>query len=980
MKKFTLTLCLLCVALFGQKAVAKDIYGFLAGSTSSSLTSLGLYSFDTQSAGNMELVAPLSFQFWGGGFGGGYYYMSLSDDAFGYMPEGLCYYDIENQKPYIPGFTQEYYYCDMTYDYSTSTMYGIATRKYDSQCVPTLVSIDLTTGSTTDIGQFAESVASVACSLYGEMYAMTTDGRLFNVDKTDASLFLVGNTDVKTDIYETRQSLEFDRATDELYWSALAEGQSAILAKVSPKDAVISSRTEVENNSLMLGLHIPFEIAGADAPAKVDNLTLSAEGTSVTLTWTNPTKTFGGSDLADDGLTLITITCNGTVIKSFQNPVKGEQMSFQTDITGATTPAALRFIVHAHNAAGRGEGAAVKALRAGSDFPDAVGNLTLESRDGNASLTWSAPTAGKNGGSLDPTKLTYVVTRDYDGHVFDPVTETSFTDTDITGSYYGSYTVKCVNETGEGPALTSSKIALGTPLAPPYSADLATDQGRAQWLAVDANDDGVTWLFLPNNNAVKYPYNMRSDANDHLMSLPMNLSSGDSYEVSYTIYAKSFFGSSENFRLSLLSADGTETVLEDLQDFSNTEAELRSVPFSVAEDGLYTFSLTALSAKDKWEIQISSFDIRTVVTADLALTELTSPGDLKIDAPVTFTATIVNVGSGAVQGFDILLTAPDGSELASSRFDNTLEAGEQMNAEFSWTPETVGLHSLTATVVAEGDRVEDNNSVSVPVSILGSDDRIIEIGGTSKTPTMFPFGFEGDVIDYSYAQTIYRADALGISSGKIKEIRYRYNNSGAPVKRHLAVYLCNSTQTGVGYTWADHTDHTLVYDNDEVLFDEGENMLRLPIETPFEYTGAGLMVTTLKIGDTDGGKIHFYADEDTDADGTPRTIIYQGSVPEVQTDALQYSSFLTNISMIVGSAIQYVADATGNDFGPEITVVGDRLTVSGGTSTIIICDLAGKIAARTVADSISLSTLPAGIYIATVTGDCGSRSVRIAVK
>ena len=105
-------------------SMAKDVYGFMTGNGSDGDVPIGMYKYDT-AGGAPELLTSLTYQFWGGTFADGKYMMILSDDASGYLTEGLCTYDL-NTKEIKLRYSQQPYQCsDLTYDYSTSSLYGV---------------------------------------------------------------------------------------------------------------------------------------------------------------------------------------------------------------------------------------------------------------------------------------------------------------------------------------------------------------------------------------------------------------------------------------------------------------------------------------------------------------------------------------------------------------------------------------------------------------------------------------------------------------------------------------------------------------------------------------------------------------------------------------------------------------------------------------------------------------------------------------
>lgn len=96
---------------------------------------------------------------------------------------------------------------EMTYDYTTNTMYGIKNgAEY-------LMTLDLNTGETKQIGAFQTSTMSVymlalACHVDGTMYGISTDDNLYRIDKATAACTLIGATGVNAAFTQSMDSIE----------------------------------------------------------------------------------------------------------------------------------------------------------------------------------------------------------------------------------------------------------------------------------------------------------------------------------------------------------------------------------------------------------------------------------------------------------------------------------------------------------------------------------------------------------------------------------------------------------------------------------------------------------------------------------------------------------------------------------------------------------------------------------------------------
>ena len=101
---------------------------------------------------------------------------------------------------------------DMTYDYSTEVMYGIF--------IDDLVTINLTTGELTTVGNFGleygPRMAAIACNLTGELYAVDTYANFYAVNKATGAATFIAATGMNPDYLQT---MTFDHQTGRLFWA-----------------------------------------------------------------------------------------------------------------------------------------------------------------------------------------------------------------------------------------------------------------------------------------------------------------------------------------------------------------------------------------------------------------------------------------------------------------------------------------------------------------------------------------------------------------------------------------------------------------------------------------------------------------------------------------------------------------------------------------------------------------------------------------
>lgn len=963
---------MMLLVLTAEAARAKDIYGFMTGNGNTAALPIGMYKFDTGgSAGEMTSLQSLQFMFWGGAYAQGKYYMLLSDDYAGYSPEGLCTFDFSANKASVGQMYQPYGCADMTYDYSSSTMYGVMSMNGGEKTTSTLIKIDLATGEKSKVAPLDQEVKAIACTYFGDLYAMTAEAELCRVDKTNGRLSPVGSTGLTTDQTEA-QSMEFDRATDELYWTGLDGAKKAFIIRLNTTDGSVAERHDMTQNSLIVGLHIPFKVAADDAPAHPADLKVEAGKGGVALSWTNPAQTFAGAALAS--IDKVEILRNGVSVHTVEAAKAGEKMTWTDDRLDGVT-GTVRYTVYAYNAAGRGEGASATVFL-GEDTPLSVSSLNLQKSGATAVLVWKAPEAGKNGGTIDASKLTYKVTRLPDEKTFDGIKETSFTDQTLSDAGYYSYQVTCYNSAGTSDAVSTDTAALGPDVVPPYTADLQTVVGQAQWLVTDGNKDGTTWTKNMKDGTFLYFTSFSSAANDSLVSVPFSLKKGVAYEVRYTISAPSLFGSSEDFSLSLLG-NGSAKVLDELGKYSNKTPETRSVRFTVSEDGAYNFAMAVTSAADQNSVTISSFAVDIPAEHDLAVVSADGDDALALGKGVKYAVVVANNGASEESGYTVSVTDDQNRELAAVPVTATLAPGAKDTVNVELSPSSTDVRYLTISVQGkEADHTPEDNVLKKTVSVIAADEKYAEVGGKESSPYLMPFSFEGS--KYSYSQTVYRKNELNAAAGQIKEIQYLYNNTGEAVKdRHVKVFLGNSEGTATTLNWTDEGDLTQVFDG-RLSFDAGSNLLRITFDTPFEYTGNGLCVMCQKVDDDTSAPIRFSATNT----GMARTLIFNDAASEFDASKIEQSTMLNYARFVIreGGATG-VETVTGND-GNGFDLIGSAVVLRGGEAERISLFTAdGRLAASADhASSLSVTNLIPGVYIVKVVKDGQLSTGKLLVK
>ena len=422
-------------------------------------------------------------------------------------------------------------YSDMSFDYSTQTMFALG--KYSSGS--TLLKVDLSTGESRLVGNMERLYITLACSYEGDMYAIDgEEGILWKINKETGSATEIGATYEIPALY--LQSMEFDHETNTLYWAANDTRDNGFLSKIDLETGESTWIDILGNDAQVVGLYIPFNRTVPNAPAAISDLkiTAGANGTlSATINWKNPSKTSAGENLSS--LTKVEIYRNEEPIHEITNPITGTNESW---IDTGMESGISTYRIEAVNEHGNSTPASA-SLFIGRDIPSAPTRLSSVILEQNkVKITWTAPATGMNGGWFDTSSLTYKITRLPDQVIVtESVNGNEFTDTSITSLNNYSYEIQSATTDGEGGKATTKLVIAGPSITPPYNCNFATDEQFALWNVIDANNDEYTWKRETTLKAARYYYNEDgvTPADDWLISSPIRLEKGKLYRLSFKL-------------------------------------------------------------------------------------------------------------------------------------------------------------------------------------------------------------------------------------------------------------------------------------------------------------------------------------------------------------------------------------------------------------------------------------------------------------
>lgn len=853
-------LMLAASVLPGVKAEAANdntAYGILAFSDEQSGLTNNVVTFDLVS--DAEPVFKRAVAFYdtstAGAYGDGYYYIATSQlSGSAEVPKTLVRVSLDDGATETVGNLTGYTRLinDMTYDWSTSTMYAIS--RVD-ETYSALYSISLTDARSTRIATLDRKFFTLAASYSGQLYAISFAGDFCRINKTTGEVTVVGSTGQHPEKF---QSMEFDHATRTLWWIAstrvMNEGGTievpeSFVATIDPSTGAVTRHQQFGDNQLA-GLYIPSFAAADNCPAPVIGATVTAaEGgeAQATLSWVNPTKTFGGDVLK--AITRVEILRDGKTVGSVTSAEPGGRSSY-TDVIGGDTGSNHTWRIIAYNNNGPGAAVEVSAF-VGRDAPAAVSAVNVEKLGPNAArVYWDAVTTGVNGGWTDAAGMLYDVVRNPgETTVARDLAATEWMEPGVETSGTWTYSVTAHNGIGTSAATVSDPVVLGPKLTVPYVCDF-DDLG--QWTAVDRSEnadgqpvgDGNTWVYYTLSWAkVAGAYIMTSShsADDWLVSNEMELEPNTTYKVKLRYLSMG----THPLKVCLLKDGDVTAPVQEITTLNLgrvNAAETKEFTFTTGETtGDCNFAFHDSAAQGNSYFLIDRIEIEKVVDHNLAATAIRGNAKPVEGNTYEFAVTVANKGSLDYDGFSVELLDGDGKVIASKAVTEPLAATASKDYTVEYTfPIGSKLTSLKGHVSAQGDEVDaDDTTAPFELTVLpmGSPEEL-EIGSKTGTSYRAPMNLSSK---FGATLNIYSSSEIPISKGRITGLKLDYKGSYSPLNNvELKVYMANTDREKAPDGWIPAEDLTLVYEGTHNLVSSANDVLDLTLNKAFEYDGRNL--------------------------------------------------------------------------------------------------------------------------------------------
>ena len=401
--------------------------------------------------------------------------------------------------------------------------------------------VDYSTMTRTTIGDAKNKYVAIGVTSKNQLYGIASDGNLYKISTSDGSETLVGPTGLKltvTDDYGTSnyaQTGEIDQRNDVFYWAAIDANQNTGLYTVDLTTGAATKIGDFDSMTGMVGMVIPQDIAEEGAPATATALSadFSGEQLSGTLSFTAPTKTYGGANLSGDLAYSVSINgveaANGTTTAgaNVQVPVTVERS------------ASYKFSVVTRNSVGSSPRATITKW-VGREAPKPATGVTMMVDNAyNVTVFWTAPTTTVSGAALSGvTYDVYRCTKNAKTLVAESYSENTFTekltDPELTEYHYEVY---AKNGDALSEAASSEAKIFGSAIKPDYFEDFRSADAEKLYTKVDGNADDKTWSYLASDHCMRTNYSSGQAAtadDDWFITPRIHLTPDRTYTVSFS--------------------------------------------------------------------------------------------------------------------------------------------------------------------------------------------------------------------------------------------------------------------------------------------------------------------------------------------------------------------------------------------------------------------------------------------------------------
>lgn len=689
----------------------------------------------------------------------------------------------------------------LTYDKTTSTVYGCYADPADPSKFWFGSAVYDTPPSVTPISEIPET-SLLYNALFtddaGQVFAIDMHGDLYKVDKTDGKTTKVGPTGFTPKYY---CGATFDSKSGKAYWTLAPDDDRTYLIEIDPATGEGVQIHQFEYDDEITGLAIA-SVANDKAPAAPSSLNLDFGGELTGIvSFDMPSTLYDGS--VASGNATYAVNANGACVAT-GTASYGEHVE-----TEVTLPCAGEYVISVFCSNSDGDGPVAKLTQfIGKDIPVMPMNVTAERTGGLVIISWDAVTETVNGGYMDPSEVRYRIVRMPDSvTVADNISETSVSDEvdDPENGYVKySYTVTALYGENESYPGISNSIGFGS-MTPPYFNAIESEDDFGDFLVIDANEDGRTWIL--NSTNAQCSYHETNMMDDYLVLPPMKLEKGKVYIFSMEAWAR------WNERVEVVYGTAptpealTRTVCApvEINDENPTTVEGTIIP---EETGVYHIAVHGISDPDQFMLFVDNISLSGGLATDAPgpvenVSLIPDPkGEKTVE--IGFSTPALSIGGFPLAELSRVDIYREDSLIKT--FDNP---APQSQLSFIDRVEESGTYHYTFKPFnAEGEGMSASASVYIGINIPGEPTNVkaietseageVTISWTAPENDCDGHKIDPALLDYTVVEYNY-GDYIPVAEG-ITETSYTYQAVAAGEPQALKQYAVFAhTEAGSGY-------------------------------------------------------------------------------------------------------------------------------------------------------------------------------------
>ena len=809
------------------------------------------------------------------------------------------------------------------------------------------------------------------------------------------------------------QSMEFDKVNHRLWWFAQSLDDESFFAEVDVEKGTLISRNQFTSTAQAVALAMPSQDVNLTAPSYVRNLkAVAADGgaSTVSFSWTNPDINFNLDPLTS--LKSIKVIRDNELVATIDAAGVGQAQNYDD----TNVPSGLHiYKIQTVNENGDGAYKEVKVF-VGHDVPAGVNGIKVKVDGCKATISWSAPTTGVNGGWIDKSSLKYDVVRMPDNvKIASDITECSVTD-EVTKTEGYIYEITSKNADGTGATIKSDVTVFGPTQGVPFFTPLNTKEEFNKWSVIDNNNDLISWKFNDLEHAACYERAVGA-ADDYFVSPVINFEAGKKYQVRFKywtingvnpidhspIYDKMDIYYAQEPTAAAFQKEGTILDLKEFHTPSETYLYAKQVFTAQPGDGYIGFH--AYSDPDRSIIYLQDVCVREYSATDLSVTDFKGTIAAVQGVASAFGVEVMNEGSARVENYTVELINKATGEVLASAEGIAVDPEKKQIVTINWAPAQVGNFEVTARVKLEGDTYADDNTWNKPISVavspsgsanwlsINEDDAYYdEQNNWMNIGYAMPFNCH---TAYSMVQCIYLDKEITKKDITITGIQFIYDgNAEGDFEKDIKISAMRADKDFFGWNEEELMVESYDYEDEnwiplyEGKFKFGgikkDQKLTIDFDTPYYYEGGNLVFMYEKGWDdmyfcnNDAPAFHYHDLYDEGEDLRQRSCKFTSKYTEYpdpdKIGTLSFSPF-TMFQYMDGNQSGIIG-VTEN--GLSFDIFGGQITVSDVCDSIVVYDLDGKVVAE--AHNTNTVAVSNGIYVVKAVAGNKSINCKVTIK